>query len=68
MPRQDSVTDQLDDLAKAALRQGLPSIGEWIKGGPVPPREDVRQARRLAVSLGCYDADDWMDQRVLTGN
>lgn len=67
MPRQDSTTDQLDDVAKAALREGIPSVGEWIKGGPMPPREDAWKARKLAVSLGCYDADDWMRSRMPGG-
>lgn len=64
-PRQDSTTDQLVDVAQAALREGLPSVGVWFGGGPVPPHEEAWKARKLAVSLGCYDADDWMRSRML---
>lgn len=67
MPRQDSTTDQLDDVAKAALHEGLPSVGAWIRGGPVLLYEEAWKARKLAVSLGCYDADDWMLSRMLGG-
>ena len=66
MPRQDSLTDQLDDVEKAAHSAGV-SITEWRKGGPMPPREDVWKARMLAINLGCYDADDWMRSRMPGG-
>ena len=67
MPRQDSLTDQLDSVAKRALNDGLPSVGEWVKGGHRPPLDEVRKARKIAVDLGCYDADDWMRSRMPGG-
>jgi hypothetical protein len=67
MPRQDSTTDQLNDVAEAAIRAGLPAVKEWFGGGPVPPREDAWKARKLAIGLGCYDADDWMRSRMPGG-
>jgi len=59
--RQDSVSAQLRTLAEQAEQAGLRSVVTWLReGGPVPPREDVWRARKLAVAQGCYDADDWL--------
>jgi hypothetical protein len=56
-PRQDSVRDQLESVAE---RVGG-TVARWIRGeGERPTLAEVRGARRIAVELGCCDADDWM--------
>jgi hypothetical protein len=60
-PRQDSTREQLQDVAKAADSRGLVHSARWLRGeGPRPPPSAVRAVRRVAVEMGCYDADDWM--------
>jgi hypothetical protein len=62
--RQDSTTDQLNDVA-ANLKADRDDLADWILDeGKPPSKGDMGQAYRMAVNLGCYDAADWIRRRA----
>jgi len=65
MPRQDSAQEQLKDLAENVRSSLGTPAEEWILEGKNPPtREECWKIRKLAVRMGCYDADDILKDRM----
>lgn len=61
--RQDSTTDQIESVADRLEVEGFTSLVGWLRsGGSMPP--NAHEASRVAVAIGCYDADDWIKARL----
>lgn len=68
MPRQDSTTDQINDVAANAEQAGLLTVAAWLRGkGAMPSVDEAWKGRKIAIGLGCYDADDWMRSQMPSG-
>ena len=63
--RQDSTTDQLEDVAAHAAELGYPESAAWIRQEGKHPLSvgSFQFLCTLAVEYGCYDAHDWILSR-----
>ena len=66
MPDQRATSDQLDDVAAWARKQGHLAVAAWIDDPrqPKPTREDITLVLTFAVSEKMYDAGDCLKRRV----
>lgn len=58
MPRQDSLTDQMDDLMRIAVREGMYDAHDWLR----------RNFKGEAITMAEYERDERRAHETRFGN